>query len=144
VAGSWRGPAERRCARYPDGVTVTAYVDLRDPKRSVLEAPTRVAALRAPREVDIRGASDEQRAVGSHMRGVRIDREHERTRLKDGWSERVELDRVGLATSAASGGGMTHVRVRCAHVGARGLSNSPDWEVRRKAGFTPAQFGLVQ
>ena len=45
VVYSWRGPAERKCARYPDGGTVTAYVDPRDPKRSMLEAPTGVVVL---------------------------------------------------------------------------------------------------
>jgi hypothetical protein len=37
--------AERKCAQYPDGGTVTAYVDPRDPKRSMLEAPISGAAL---------------------------------------------------------------------------------------------------
>jgi regulation of enolase protein 1 (concanavalin A-like superfamily) len=45
VVYNWRGPAERKCARYPDGATVTVFVDPRDPKRSMLEAPPRGAAL---------------------------------------------------------------------------------------------------
>ena len=39
IVYNWRGPAERKCARYPDGATVTAYVDRHDPARSMLEAP---------------------------------------------------------------------------------------------------------
>jgi hypothetical protein len=40
IVYNWRGPAERQCARYPEGDTVTAYLDPGDPKRSMLEAPT--------------------------------------------------------------------------------------------------------
>ena len=45
IVYNWRGPAERQCARYPDGATVTVYVDRHDPARSMLEAPRSGAAF---------------------------------------------------------------------------------------------------
>ena len=44
IVYNWRGPAERICARYPEGATVTASVRPEDPTRSVLEPPSRIGA----------------------------------------------------------------------------------------------------
>jgi hypothetical protein len=45
IVYNWRGPAERICARYPEGATVTASVHPEDPTRSVLEPPGRIGAI---------------------------------------------------------------------------------------------------
>jgi hypothetical protein len=42
---NWRGPAERRCAEYPEGAAVEVYVDSRDPTRSMLEPPSGAMGL---------------------------------------------------------------------------------------------------
>ena len=45
IVYNWRGPAERICARYPEGAAVIACVHPEDPQRSVLEAPSRAGAM---------------------------------------------------------------------------------------------------
>ncbi|MFL6605677.1 MAG: DUF3592 domain-containing protein [Steroidobacteraceae bacterium] len=45
IVYNWRGPAERICQRYPEGATISVYVDPQNPKRSVLEPPSGVGVL---------------------------------------------------------------------------------------------------
>ena len=37
IVYNWSGPAERMCARYPQGAAVAVFLDSSDPSRAVLE-----------------------------------------------------------------------------------------------------------
>jgi hypothetical protein len=45
IVYNWRGPAERICARYPEGAVVVTHVNPRDPQRSVLEPPGGIGSI---------------------------------------------------------------------------------------------------
>jgi len=45
VTYNWRGPAERVCRRFPEGATISVYVNPKDSRRAVLEPPARFGAI---------------------------------------------------------------------------------------------------
>jgi hypothetical protein len=45
ITYNWRGPAERVCRRFPEGATISVYVNPKDSRRAVLEPPAGVGVL---------------------------------------------------------------------------------------------------